>query len=192
MSDYVIWKYKKVNNACVLYKLSGIEDEWELTEAIPLASQFPENVEFSMHPDFPNNTLMIDNLQNSYRLIVASNKLKEFLESKNLPKVEYLPIIIKNHKGKIINNNYFIIHPIDPVDCMNLSKSKIEWGIIDEKSIDEVENLVLDENKIDPERKLFRLKYFYDIIIVHKEFAKEIDEKGFEGIRWIEIEDFST
>jgi hypothetical protein len=189
-SKYAIWESKDVPNACSLHKLVEVEKLYELVKGVPRAATFPASAAYRMDPDFPHDTMLIDNLINSDMLVVVSQQVKEFLEKRALKKVEYLPVAIFDHKQKIASRDYFLIHPIDPVDCIDLDKSEVEWGIIDEESIDEVNHLVIDETRIDPEREMFRLKHFCDIVLVRWELAEAIDAQGFTGIRWIDINDY--
>jgi hypothetical protein len=189
-SNWVIWDSKKVLNACSLYELLGVDKLYQLTKGIPRAATFTENAVYTMDSDFLHDTLLTDNLINSDMLIVGSLKLKKFFEARSVQKVEYLPVTILDHKQKPASRDYFIIHPIEPVDCLDLDKCDLEWGIIDENSIDKVNHLVIDESRISPERKIFRPNLFYDIVLVHRELADEIDAEGFTGIRWIELSDY--
>jgi hypothetical protein len=133
---------------------------------------------------------MTDNLINTRTLIVASLKLKNFLETRQLPKVEYLPITILDHKGRPASRDYFIIHPIEPVDCLDVSQCGAQRSSIDPETIQWLDRLVIDEGKIDPSRDMFRLKFFYDVILVRRELAAAIDAEGLTGIRWIELSDY--
>ena len=69
-----------------------------------------------------------------------------------------------------------------------MKKSKVTWSKIDDDAISEVEKLVLDESRIG-DRKLFRINNYFNIVLVRRDLAKAIDDAGFEGMRWKEIED---
>lgn len=190
MSNYVIWTQKSVNYACILDQFENVEKQFQFRKGISRINGFPANACFTQDMDFPNNTLLIDNLVNTNSLIVASERLKKFLEKQALPHVEYLPVTILDHKGKVASDCYYIIHPIDSVDCLDVDKCGPTWGRIAKDSIKTVDRLVLDEDKIDPERKMFRLQKFLLPVIVHRELAEAIDQEGFEGVRWVDIDDY--
>ena len=50
---------------------------------------------------------------------------------------------------------------------------------------------MIDESRVDPERKIFRPKSFYRVTLVARELAEAIEVEGFTGIRWIELDDYS-
>lgn len=197
--NYVIWDNKHVENAVVLYRLQGVENKWELNEGIPRSADFTAEATFKMDLDLLYNTILTDNLKNKDMLVVASRRLKEFLEEWNLEKVEYLPVTIIDHKGKPIQENYFIIHPIHPIPCLDVEKCGATWSPLDEEAIDFIERMVIDESLIDTrtqsitvDRKLFRPKYFDCITLVRRDLAEAIDEAGFTGVEWMEIDECSS
>jgi hypothetical protein len=189
-AKYVIWKYRRVPNACRLQKLHSVADIWELREGVPRGAGFPADAHWSMDPDFPYNMLLIDNLLNSSMLIVGSARLKSLLEEQRVAGVEYLPVTVLNHKGRPAGKEYFIINPIDPPDCLAREQCGITWSELDPDTIDTVEHLVIDPSKVEPERQLFRPKYFYDVILVERSLAEAIDRAGLQGIRWLELADY--
>ena len=190
-SDYLIWASAEIEYACRLHQFFGLDDPQELNEGVPFAEHFPCDAKFTMDLDFPYNVLLTDNLVNTDLLIVASSKIKTFLEKRSITKVEYLPVTILNHKQRAINEEYFIIHPIDPVDCLDMEKCGPVWSSIDPSAIESIERLVLDAKKIDQLREIFRPKFFYDVTIVKRELAATMDKEGFTNNLWIELEDYS-
>jgi hypothetical protein len=186
-SNFVIWRSAVVPGACILGEFEGVEKSFQLRKGISRADSFPANATFTMNPEFPNDTLLADNLFNTNLFIVASIKVKNFLEGQKILQMEYLPVKIVDHKGRVASSEYFIIHPIDPVECIDLKSSDVDWGIIDKTLIDHARRLVLDETKVPPDRQIFRPKPYYRIILVRRDLAKLIDDQGFSGIRWDEI-----
>lgn len=197
--NYVIWNKKRVENAVMLKSLEGVEDEWELNEGVPRAATFPADARFQMNLELPYNTILTDNLGNIDMLIVASRRLKEFMEGWHLEKVEYLSVTIIDHKGKPIEEDYFIIHPIDPVPCLDIEKCGARWSSLDKESISYIKRMVIDESLIDTatqsitvDRTLFRPKHFEDITLVRRDLAEAIDKGGFTGVKWREIDEYSS
>ena len=189
--NFVIWTNKVIPHGCSLYELTGVDKDYQLRKGIPRSVNFPEQAAFSMDPDHPTDTLLTDNLFNNYLLIVGSRRLKEFFEEKAVIKVEYLPITILNHKGKPAGRDYFIINPIEPIECIDLQRSDVRWDPMDETTIKGVSRLVIDETKIESGRVLFRPKAFYWVILIHRRLAEMIDAQGFTGVCWVEFDAFS-
>jgi hypothetical protein len=190
MVDYLIWDSEDVQDACALQKFEGVEDSWEIAEGAPRAATWPENVTLAMDPEYPDDTLLVDNLININMLIVASRQLKEFLETQALPMVEYLPVTILDHKGRVASSDYFIIHPIHPVDCLKLDECDVTWDVLDANCIDTIGRLVIDESRIDPDHLMLRVKFLEGVILIRRALAGAIDAMGFIGIEWLELDDY--
>ena len=189
-SAYLIWAHKDVPNACALSGLLGVDKQYELLMGIQRQATFPNDAMFRMNPDFPHDTLLTDSLLNTDMMIVVSLRLKEYLHARELKNVEYLPVTILNHKQKAASRDYFIIHPIEPVDCLDIEKCVPMRSRIDPETIMMIKRLVIDEHRVDPEREFFRPKFYPRITMVRRELAEAIDGEGFTGIRWVELEDY--
>ncbi|HLU46458.1 MAG TPA: DUF1629 domain-containing protein [Planctomycetota bacterium] len=189
-SDLLIWWPKNVRHAASLEPLEGFEDTFDLLDGVPCAKRFPDDALFRMDPELPDDTLLTDNLVNKDRLLVVSEKMKGLLERLKIKKVEYLPVAILDHRDRPVREKYFIAHPVDPVDALDVDASDVEWSLIDDSLIDDVGTLVLDEEQLDPKRQLFRLKSFSRLILVHRAVAEAIDKEGLTGVRWVELSDY--
>lgn len=188
MSDYVVFQFStKVKNACVLGEIKGFDDLYDLMSGVSFANSFPTDVEFEMSPDFPDNIVLTDNLDNPDNIIVGSARLKSFLESQGIHHMEYLPVSIRNHKGKIASKDYFIINPTHPVNCLDEAASEPKANLILPGEIRKVNRLVLDQQKIDPSRDIFRIARFPMVTLVHRRLAESIDKERFTGVRWLDI-----
>jgi len=188
--DFLVWDSAVVPNACCLAKLINVDEQFQLPKGVSRAATFPPDAAFTMDPDFPDDTGLTDNLVNTDRLVIVSARLKAFLESQRLPKVEYLPVAILNHEGRPASREYFIVHPIDLSACVDMQRSGVEWSAIDPTSIDTVTSLAIDETSLDPAVTLFRPKPFYDVVLIRRRLADAIDAQGFSGMRWIELSSY--
>ena len=192
ISNFLIWdaSLDSKKNFCVLDDLENVEDGFELTEGAPREHNFPDNAMLAMDPEYPKSIALADNIFNVSELIVASKALKKFIEERSKINVEYLPVTIKNHKQRVASNDYYIVHPIHLQDGLDIKKSICTWSTIIKDKVNEVERLIIDENRIEPEVTLFRLKYFYRPILVRRDLAEAISEADFTGTRWIELNEY--
>jgi hypothetical protein len=193
-NQYVVWAayLEPGKNFCVLDDLDNVDDDFELKKGVPRADGFPENAVMSMDAEYPKAIALADNIHNTCRLIVVSQRLKEFFDQRNLKNVEFLPVRIMNHKNRLASKDYFIINPIRPQECLDIKKSGCTWSDIIKDDIDEIKRLVLDEKRLDPEVAMFRLKHFYKPVLVKRELADAITAEGFTGLRWIELSDYES
>ena len=188
--DYFIWKALFEDGYCVCRSLEGFEDAHKLKRGTPVAGYFPDDALFRMDSDFPKDIKLADNVRNGGGFILVSKALKVIIEQNNENNVEYLPIKIINHKGRVASNDYFVINPLDIRDAIDLDRSKIVWNNINPEIISSCKKLVLKEEKIPPNFKIFRIKYFYRRVLLSYDLVELIKRSGFSGIALVDVKDF--
>ena len=150
-SNYVIWHNRSRKNECQLRDFVGLDNTFPLTSGASLRDHFPNDTTFAMDADQPTHSKLTDSLGNTNRVIVASRRLADFFRQQGVPKVEYLPTTILNHKNRPIDEAYEIVHPVEPVDCLNLDGVAVRYSMILPNKIDELDRIVLFEDKIPAE-----------------------------------------
>jgi hypothetical protein len=191
MSNYVVWQAEEVPHCLVLDELDKVDLDVELQRGLPCKGEFPSNAVFTADPEFPNDIGLADNFENTQRLVVVSGKLKEFVESWKPQKVEYLPVTILNHKSRPAGK-YFIIHPVEPVDALKPAESGAKFNARRNDRIDSVKRLVLDEERIEASRVIFKLKSFYRCVLIRRDLADAISKAGFTGLKWTECSKYKS
>lgn len=184
--EHVFWAYRETPHGCRLQGLQNVEKGFQISDGVPRQANFSGDAHFTMNPDFPDDTIMLDNLKNTSVHIVASERLKRFLEGQQLPNMEYLPVTIFNHKSRPVSPPYFIIHPIHPVDCIDFDASEATWDELDDEAIERIGNFVVDDSKCDALPPLFRPNGLSRHLLVHRELAAALDAQGFTGNGWVE------
>ncbi|MCA9127968.1 MAG: hypothetical protein KDB22_12820 [Planctomycetales bacterium] len=190
MSDFLIWSNNPQGYDCSLTDFQGMEKTFPLLAGAPLAEEFPSDASFRMEPEDPQNTRLTDSLANTNAVVVGSQKLVDFFSEHKVPEVEFLPVTVFDHKGKPVATPYSIIHPIHPIDCLDLENSQPRYSKILPDQINKVESLVLLEDKIPEDRVFFRCLNFYRVIIARRSFAEQIKAAGMTGVDWTELTDY--
>ena len=188
--NYVAWVHKIIPNACSLYHFEGFDKSYLLSEGIKVADQYPKGVYFDMHPERPHDILLVDSLFNTDSELVISESLVNFLTDKKLTNLEFLPVKIMDHKGKYIDEKYFIMNVLDHQNCLDTDASDAEISMIDNKTIESVEQIVLIEDNVDDSFDIFRMTGFPAATLIKECLAKEIEDIGFTGIEFIPLDEF--
>ena len=187
--EFVIWTYKTVKHASAV-KLapgSGFRDTGgALRNGLTLEQTFPTGVRLTMPADRPMNTLLPDNVYNVNMMIVASRRLKEFLARQALPGVEYLPVVVINHKGDPVLDPFFIVHPVNHLDCVDEEQSVFRRSDIDD-SYEHFDRMVIDANRVPPDRQLFRINGYWDATLIRRTFADALARGKFSGLAFEEL-----
>jgi len=187
MYNYVILNTVAGAVFCSLQDIENMAEPLMLRKGVRL-EPWPADVRLHMDPNFPKALQLPDCVKNLASAIVVSARLKEFIEAAKPAHVEYLPVTIMNHKGKVASSEYFIINPYKLQDCIDQKASTIDWNAIDPTLISACTNLVLDEKRIEKNAKVFRLKHYPTKVLFARELADEIKKAKFTGIKFIEPE----
>ena len=183
------WSSLHENGFCVV-KDPNIDD-WELDDGISQINKHPDDAYCRMSPNFPDEIRLGDNLYGS-GLTIISLSIKETLERLITSNhVEYLPLSIINHKGRLATKDYFILHPLDFCDCIDYDKSGIEWNSIDPSYISFSKGLILRNEIIPDDFILFRLKHWGSNIILRGDLAEMLLKENFTGLWFPDIEGYT-
>jgi hypothetical protein len=172
-------------NVASLSFLQGVKKDYEIGDGIPMLKRWPKDAHFKMRTDYPGykrDTKLQDVWVPFYGTPVVSKRVKGFLEKKKLKNVEYLPVNILDHKGKVADKDYFIVHPIKAQDCLDIEASEPEYNLINEDEISEVKRLVIDDKRLDKKVQMFRIEGYSKELFVRKDLALEMVEQGFTGL----------
>jgi Immunity protein family (Imm11) len=171
---------------CALQNVENLKEPLRITKGVKL-EPWPEDVRFHMDPNFPKSIELADCITNLADAIVVSKKFKELIESAKPAKVEYLPVTIINHKGKLASADYFIVNPCELQDCIDREQSVLKWNAINPDLISISKKLVIDEAKVSPKAKVFRIKHYPFKAVFARELADEVKAAGLTGVKFTEI-----
>ena len=186
--DYLVWMHSnKTKHGLVLGELTGVENIYDLNIGVPFGNKFPPNAEYSLHSDFPDHLVPTDSLMNSDGLIVASLRLTDHLRKASLPSMEFHVVSIRDHKGKKLADEYFIVHPVNPVDCLDTTASGARMSRIGTGVVASVKKVVLKANSIPTDRGIVRMVNFEAPTLIRRDLTRALDSTGFTGFRWLEL-----
>jgi hypothetical protein len=188
----LIWEWDVGERFAVLTSIRNVKDAWQITKGMPRAKGFPANALFEMDPKFRKYVALADNMSNDDRMLVVSKKLKELIEARGPRRVEYLPVGIVDHKKKPVRDPYFVVHPVEVVDCIDTKRSDVQWNAIDKDKIASCEKLVLKPNAIDGKHLLFRPRHLEYYVMILPELADALRGAGFSGLRFTTVAKFEA
>ncbi len=184
--NYLRWRNgRETPYGCVLSTMTGLSALSPLWQGEAVAQKFPTDVEFLMSPDFPDDTVLTDNLHNNFHLIIGSEKLVKYLKQLPAADLEYLKVAIRDHKRKIAGY-YFVINPVGALDCLDREASGAVLAPGTDAIID-VDEVIVKHEMLDGSRILVRIADFPEGILVRADVAAELGERGFTGIYFEEL-----
>src|SRR5689334_606182 len=153
--DLLVWTHAEYPGACYLKEMLGFDYDNKLVNGTSLEAAWPENVRFLMDPDSPTDNVTLDSIAGLRRIIIASERLTDFLRKRHVACVEYLPVTVMNHKRRAIKERYFLVNLLEPQDCLVIDQCGAEWSSVAKTNIRNIKRLVIDPSRIDSGRELF-------------------------------------
>ncbi|GAA5182352.1 hypothetical protein GCM10025771_31440 [Niveibacterium umoris] len=186
---FSVWTYSDSSGACSITEARGLDPIMPLKDGSPALSLLSgASLVSGMNPDQPDDIALLDNVHNTDGILVVSARLKTFLKSQDLTHVEYLPLTVEDHKGRAVSEPFFVVHPLQPVDAIDLEASGCRMSRIKKDRIQSMEKMVLRTAEIPADRQLFRLKGLWGVTLVRESLAQAITAAGFTGLRWLPID----
>src|SRR5262249_47271846 len=152
--------------------------------------RLPAGGEYSLHPDFPNDLVLTDSLMNTDSLLVVSPRLKAYLQETGDADLEFYPVTILDHKGKLLSADYQIVNATGDVDCLDKEASGARASRVSPDEVSRVRKLALKIDQIPSGKVLFRIKGFPEVTMIRRDVAEGLDATGFTGFRWLEPDKF--
>ena len=143
-----------------------------------------------MSPRYSRDIELSDNLYGG-NYPVISKRLREALEASSAgTKMEYLPVTVVNHKGRVASKDYSLVNPLDVVDCIDADRSGIKWNALDENDISSCDRLVLRDDKVAPSISVFRPRFMLSAYLMRRSVAERLTGTGFTGLSFTEPEEY--
>lgn len=180
---------EKEPTAAVLDAVRNVPRPYRLDDDQPIGEDFPAKAYFPMLPGY--GLELKDFVNNQSDVLVVSGRVADFLAAQaDVTNVEALPTTILDHKGREVEEPYFIAHLLNHQDCLDEEASEATVWASGDGAIRSVERLVLKEDCLDPEVSIFRLRRYPYPVLVRRDLAERIEAAGFTGVVFKDIADF--
>jgi len=183
--NYLVWKATYAGNACHVLGIENVKFSHKLVEGHAYGNTFPADATLCMSPHFKRDTKLVDDVMNADDLKVCSKRLVGFLKSKHLDNVEYLPVTILDHKGKVASKEYSVVNLVGLQDAIDMKASVPTLNAFNHK-VDAVEQLIFISSRIDPKAKLFRFAGLTRPVIIEKSLADDLMAQSFVGLSFLD------
>lgn len=171
---------------------SSIPEQYQLRKGVSRLNGWPEDVFFEFSRDNPEGMILTDWVENSPCWLIISDRFKAVLEKFREENIEYLPIKIKNHKGRLVSERYWIVNFLVLIEAVDREHSvfKVDGGNVG--GIRMFDKLVLREDILKSGPVIFRLKEQPMIVLSRQNLVERLNEEGITGMRFVETDKFRT
>jgi hypothetical protein len=186
MSGYLVWRPgTMIDGICKLKGLTGVPKSIQINNGVSRLEGWPAEAAAAMDPNFPKDLGLADSLDGA-NFVVISGKAKQLIEQESAGKIEFLPMKIINHKGRVASEDYFVVNPLDIVDCIDKDASSVKLNPLNKIMISTCAQLVLKEDVIPAELKVFRTKFWSGMILIRRDLAQKMEQAGLTCMNFIE------
>ncbi|EYF06841.1 imm11 family protein [Chondromyces apiculatus] len=188
--SFLLWRPgRSTDGICKILEIEGVEKSFELAEGVSRATGWPDDAQCQMDPNRPKDIALADSLLGA-KLVVVSAKVKRALDDAHSKNVEFLPIKIINHKGRVASDEYFVLNPLEICDCIDVQQSNVEWNDLDPEAICACDALILKESAVPESLSVFRLKHWKNLIVIRRSLAESMLSQGLTGLNFLEPEEY--
>lgn len=173
------------NGICKLTHLDGVYDAFEIDEGTPRSHRWPDDVVTRMDPQFPHDAGLADSLFGAGFLIL-SGKARQEMRAAMISDVEFLPVRILDHRGRMASSDYSLANPLKICDCLDEKASRSRRCQRDPVVITACESLVLKEKKIPGHLHVFRLEHWRKVILIRRSLADRLIHAGVTDLAFVE------
>jgi hypothetical protein len=182
MDDIAIWGKRYNKGFCVIDNPEGFKDQFLLMKGVQILSQWPENIVCRMSDEYPKDIQLSDNLCGGNYQVISQGLKEKLAAVAGSGHIEFLPVTILNHKGRVASKDYFVLNPVGSVECIDVEKSGVVWNAIDESDISRMKQLVLRDGAIPAAVSIFRAQHLLSTILIRRALANQLSSDGFTGL----------
>jgi hypothetical protein len=181
MSYWVV--SEKPNGGAVLDMLpDGSPEEFLFGMGGSLAAEFPKGGVMKFSSLFPQFIKVFDFVTAALPVLVVSSRVKRVMDALEVGNCEFLPVVLKDHKGNVASTEHFVLHGLGGQDAIDMDRSEYRMGSLDEEQIKRVKKLVLSPQNIDPKALLFRPSRLMYRFMMHQRLLDALKAEGVTGL----------
>lgn len=193
MAKYYVWTETQNDKYVWVTDLPSFMVTWKdgylAEEGVPLSEIIPPDRVFEL--DKNRGSVLPDVIPNTCGVQLVSKPLRDFLEKESGAAFEFIPVQVKDQRGRLLDESYFIANLLGPGVPLDRQKSDVDWSFRPNKT-SRIRRLVLDSAKIPPDAKLFRLAERGDVILVREDLVRKIVGVPFKGAFFRELDDYGS
>jgi hypothetical protein len=192
MSYFVIQDKFDEQNVYISDIPKGLLRKYQLLEGISRLDDWPSDLAARFSDNEPEGMKLTDWVSTAFGWLLISGRFKQLLEDSGTFAVEYLPIKMKNHKGRLASADYWIVNFLELVPAVDRDRSVFEVDAAEDDKIFEFERLVLLDEVEARGPVIFRLKEQPVLIMVREDLVARIRSVGFTGLQFTSTADYKS
>ncbi len=171
-----------------LKEYENYDDDWMFCEGDSILNEAPNPLiaHISKNPvNIPENNAVHDFVWGIGAGLKISKRAKELLENEEGVHAEYVPLTIIDVKGKELEEEFFVVNPLEKHEAIDLDKSTVEMNSLDEDSILGTHDtrLVLKKSGDFEKFDLIIPEHLNSELMMSTDLIKKIQDAGFTNLK---------
>jgi hypothetical protein len=188
-NDYLALYIQKDPRFCSVEKLGDFRSEGELAKASPMAHKVPKDLAIDLAQTAGD--MITDIVDNIFSILIVSQKARSIMEDEGVrgDRAEYLPIILRDKRGRPIKEPYFIVNVLTVIDCFDWKRSIYKTFKSDPREImaNSIKVLHLVPDAIPKDAKLFRVGEVRRQVVLRADLIERLKNEGCDGLSLVEM-----
>jgi hypothetical protein len=159
----------------------GGPDDYLYNEAKPLAPVFQKDAALVFSHNFPSDRKLTDFQPNTIAGVIVSAKARAVIQGLKVDNAEFLPVMMKDHKDRVVDDNYAILNLLGAEEAIDMQLSEYRTSSLAKDQIKRIKKLVLQPAKIRPEAKMFRCTTKRRLILIRDDVKQAFEKNGLTG-----------
>lgn len=192
MNYFVVKEDYHPTNVYVSDIPAGLTRKYQLLKGISRRQDWPDDLALQFTKNRPEGMNLTDWVGNQFGWLLVSDRFKRLLEESGAPDVEYLPVKMTNHKGRIAAEDCWIVNMLNLKEAVDRGRSVFDVDAADEDLIFSFDKLVLRDDVIASGPVIFRLKERPRLVLVRQDLAERIQQERLTGLLLVETSKFMS
>ncbi|MCY1043640.1 hypothetical protein OV208_20140 [Corallococcus sp. bb12-1] len=180
-SSYFILRSEVLDGYCAIFLTpTGMLDIHKPATGVRMGDAYPQGLRFQMAKE-EKGLKIADIIPNALGYFMVSARMKALLEQHAGVEIEFLRFTLLNHRGRVAGEDCYIANVIGVQDWVDAEKSDGTRKASNPNRFLFLRRLVLDNDKLDPEIRLFRTVTVPRLPIVRQDFKELLEREGMTG-----------
>lgn len=180
---YFVFKVMSIEAGFIDEYPKGSPTDWKFDEGISLAKEFPMGGEVSFSDNYPDHRNLYDFQPNLMSDLLVSGRGRKIIESLELTNAEWLPVVVKDHKGNVVGPDYAFLNLQGAEPAIDMENSVYRMDSLAKDQIGRVKKLALKYDAINPQAKMFRCTMQRRLILIREDVHAAFVQAGLTGFK---------
>ena len=185
--DYFILRSEVLDGYCAIFLTpTGMPDIYKPATGVRMGDAYPPGLRFQMAKE-EKGLKIADVIPNALGYFMVSARMKNLLEQHSGVEIEFLRFTLINHRGRVASEDCYIANVIGSQDWVDAEKSEGARKAGNSSRFLFLRRLVLDDQKVNPEVRLFRTVAVPRLPIVRQDFKDLMEREGMTGLTFYPV-----